>query len=487
MSKFKKIEINQSSIFGYDVEDYVSENHLARLVQEIVDTLDTKKIEEKYSKMGQNSYPPKIMISLLFYGYSKGIFSSRKIATGCKEVLPFMYLAKLFKPNFRTISDFRKNNIKEIGDYFVEIIKYCNELGLTDVGKISIDGSKFRANASSKRTKTLEEYKKWEELLKVQIKELTEKAENIDSEENNKLSNKNNTIEKLIISKKTLKRKIEQAKKDLEILEKENEKKGIKKVAKLNLTDNDSKFMKQRNGVIKSNYNAQIAVTDNNIIVSAEVTTEANDQNQLEPMIETTEKNTGEKVKEAKLDSGYASYENYKILKEKGIDGYVPDKQFYNDEKNNNKQEPQEKKYENRNFEYNKKLNKYVCPENKDLNFYRKSKKNKKVFLNYKCNDCINCSAKEQCCPKVKNKIIQRNELKYLQDEMREKLKTKEGKKIYLKRMNAAESPFGHLKVNLGFRQFSLRTLKKVKSEWKLLCGAYNIMKIFNLKQALRV
>jgi transposase len=485
MSKFKKIGTGQSLLFGFNVEDFISEKHLARLVEEIVNTLDTSEIEKKYSEIGQNSFPPKIMISILFYGYSKGIFSSRKIGISCHEVLPFMYLSKLFKPNFRTISDFRKNNIKELGNYFVEILKYCNELGITDVGKISIDGSKFRANASSKRTKTIAEYKKWEDSLKTQIKELTDKAENIDAEENNKLSNEKDRIEKLIKSKTNLKEKVQQAKKDLKKMNKENKKAGIKKEAKINLTDKDSKFMKQRNGVIKTNYNAQIAVTDNNIIVSAEVTTEANDQNQLKTMIETTEKNTGEKVNEAKLDSGYASYENYKILKEKKIDGYMPDKQFYNDEKNNNRQKSQEKKYANRNFKYDKELNKYICPEGKDLNFYRKSKNKKQIILNYKCNACSNCPAKEQCCPKVKNKVIQRNELKYLQDEMREKLKTKEGKQIYLKRMNSAESPFGHFKSNLGFVKFSLRTIEKVKSEWKLLCGAYNIMKIFNLKQAL--
>ncbi len=484
MSKFKKIETEQSLLFGFNVEDFISEKHLARLVEEIVNTLDTSIIEKKYSEIGQKSYPPKIMLNILFYGYSKGIFSSRKLERACYEVLPFMYLSKLFKPNFRTISDFRKKNIKELGDFFVEILKYCNELGLTNVGKISIDGSKFRANASSKRSKTLDEYKKWEETLKFQIKELTEKAENIDAEENDKLSNEKDTIEKLINSKENLKEKIKQTKKDLKKLNKANQKKGIKKESKLNLTDKDSKFMKQRNGVVKANYNAQIAVTDNNIIVSAEVTTNANDQNELEKMINSTEKNTGEKVKEAKADSGYASYKNYKMIKKKNIDAYIPDQQFYNDEKNklNNKDK---KEYKNRNFEYDKKLNKYICPEGKDLNFYRKSETKKGKLLNYKCSDCKNCFAKEQCCPKVKNKLIQRNELKNLQDEMREKLKTEKGKQIYLKRMNSAESPFGHLKTNLGFIRFSLRTIEKVKNEWKLLCGAYNIMKIFNLKQAL--
>jgi transposase len=484
MSKFKDDKTEQSLLFGYNVEDFISENHLARLVDEIVETFDTSKIEDKYSELGQKSYEPKTMIKIIFYSYSKGVFSSRKIMVACYEVLPYMYLTKMYKPDFRTINDFRKNNIKELGEYFVEILKYCNEIGLTEAGKISIDGSKFRANASTKRTKNKVEYEKWEVALQLQIKELMEKANAIDVEENNIMSDEKNEIEKLIQTKKQLKEKVNQAKKKLDEMKIENEKVGIKKEPKINLTDNDSKFMKQRNGVVKANYNAQIAVTDNNIIVAAEVTTEANDQNQLIPMIEQTEKNTGEKVKEAKGDSGYASFDNYKKLKDKKIDAYIPDKQFYNDKKNIDK--PLKNEYDNKNFEYNKETDEYVCPEGKKLKFYKKSKTKKQNYFNYKCIDCNTCPVKEKCCPKQKNKIIQRNELKYLQDEMREKLNTEKGKEIYIKRMNAAESPFGHFKKNLNFVQFSLRTIEKVKGEWKLLCGAYNIMKIFNFKNALR-
>jgi hypothetical protein len=263
----------------------------------------------------------------------------------------------------------------------------------------------------------------------------------------------------------------------------ENEKIGIKKEPKINLTDKDAKFMKQRNGVIKANYNAQIAVTDNNIIVAAEITTDVNDQKQLVPMIEQTEKNTEEKVEEVKADSGYASFNNYQEMKDKKIDAYIPDKQLYNDEKNKNK--PLENKYDNKNFKYDSELDEYVCPKGKKLKFHRKSKSKKEKYFNYKCSDCSTCTVKEQCCPKAKNKIIKRNELKYLQDEMRVKLKTEKGKEIYKKRMNAAESPFGHFKKNSGFVQFLLRTTDKVKGEFKLLCTAYNIMKIFNLKYGL--
>lgn len=483
MSKFKEDKTEQSLLFGYNVIDFISETHLANLVDEIVERLDTKKIEEKYSELGQKSYPPKLMIKILFYAYSKGIFSSRKIATACYEVLPFMFLGRMYRPDFRTISDFRKNNIDEMGNFFVEILKYCNELGLTEFGKISIDGSKFRANASSKLTKTKSEYEKWEEQLKLQVKELTEKAEKIDIEENNKISEKNE-IEKIIKSKENLIKKIELAKKDLDAMKAENEKKGNKKEPKINLTDKDSNFMKERNGVIKANYNAQISVTDNNIIVAAEVTTEANDQNQLINIIEKTEKNTDTKVEEVKADSGYGSYNNYQEIKEKNIDGYIPDKQLYNDEKN--KDNIIENEYDNKNFKYNSETDEYVCPAGKVLNFEKTIEIENQRYKEYKCSACKECSNKEKCCPKEKNKIIKHNELKYLQDEMRAKLRSEEGKKIYRKRMNCAESPFGHLKKNLGFKQFSLRTKEKVNGEWKLLCAAYNIMKIHNLKRLKR-
>ena len=229
--KFKPDTTAQSLIFGYNVKDFIAEDDIEILIDEIVEQLDTGKIESKYSIKGQKSYHPKILLKIIFYGYTIGVRSSRKLMKACHKDVGFMYLSRLYKPDYRTISDFRKDNLEEISEYFVEILKYCNELGMLKAGVIAIDGSKFRANASSSRTKDLKGYEKWEKKLKEKIKKLSQEAIEIDEEENNRLSAKNDNykIPKKIKKKEVLLKMIKEAKQRLKEMKKEYETKQIKK------------------------------------------------------------------------------------------------------------------------------------------------------------------------------------------------------------------------------------------------------------------
>lgn len=484
MSKFKPDLTREGLIFGYNVEDFLPEDHIARLIEEIVNQLDTRKIEAKYSVLGQKGYEPKSLIKIIFYGYTIGVFGSRKMMNGCRQDLAFMYLSKLYRPDFRTISDFRKNNLSELEKYFVDILKYCNELGLLKMGKIAIDGSKFRANASGRRSKTLSGYEKWEQRLREEIKELNKKAEAVDREENNRLKEKTaeTTIPKEIRKREKLIERIEEAKTELTKVKRKLEKQNPKKEPKINLTDLDATFQKGKKGVKDTNYNAQIATTEEQLIVGADVTKNSADTEELIPMIEQVELNTEEKVNEVKADAGYGSCENYKELEERGIDGYIPDLRFKNLEKELS-DETLNPYYKNR-FKYDEQKDIYICPEGRELHLIKlkkyKHKPNEKI---YKCTSCTGCKARQICSPKNK-KTIKRIEHEECRDRMRKKLLTPEGKKKYYERMNMAESPYGHLKKNLGFWQFLLRGIEKVKSEFKILCIGFNIMKIHKWRLA---
>lgn len=479
MSKFKLDKSSQSLLFGYNIDEFLPETHIARIVEEIVNNIDTSRIEEKYSDLGQKSYEPKTLIKILFYGYAKGVFSSRKLMMSCRESLPFMYLARLYKPDFRTISDFRKDNIKELEKYFVEVLKYCNEIGMLKVGAISIDGSKFRANALSKRSKDISGYNKWEERLCLEINKLMQQAENIDKEENNKLSKEQENIDipKEIKKRKDLITKIKKAKSELIAIKKEREKdKKKQKEPEINLTDKDAKFQRERIGVIRTNYNAQISTNKEQIIIAADITTNAADCNELIPMIKQSEENTKEKINEVKADSGYASYENYGELEERKIDGYIPDNQYRRLKRL--KLKGKIDMYDKNNFKYNKEKEIYICPDGKELRYKKRGKNNTKIYQGI---DCPQCKYKE-LCTKGKYRTIYRHDLEYLQEAMRKKLDTAEGEKKYYERMNMVESPFGHFKKNLGFTQFSMRGTEKVRGEFRILCTAFNILKIYKWK-----
>ncbi len=121
-------------LFPKTIDEYVPQNHLARLIHHIVEELNTSTIEDTYSQLGQNTYHPKLLIKLLFYGYATGERSGRKIAAKCETDTAYIYLAQMYHPDFRTINDFRKNHLRQLSDYFVTILRMCRELDLISVG-----------------------------------------------------------------------------------------------------------------------------------------------------------------------------------------------------------------------------------------------------------------------------------------------------------------------------------------------------------------
>lgn len=289
------------------IDNFVSEDHFARVVDTIVEELDTKKIEQKYSEVGRKGYHPKDLIKVLFYGYSKGERSSRKLDEKCQSDLAYMYLTVMLKPDFRTISDFRKNNIQELKRYFKDIVLICFQLGMTKLGTISIDGAKIKANASVKKTKNKEQIEEEEKVLAEEIEKILKEAEEIDKKEDKEHGkNRGDEIPEELKNKELLKKRLQEAKKSLE-------EEGGKKI---NLTDKDAKFMKERHGVIRTNYNCQIAVTDEQIIVAQDVVTEENDMKQLKPMVEQTSSNLSSPVEKVRADANYGTYDNIEYLNE---------------------------------------------------------------------------------------------------------------------------------------------------------------------------
>jgi transposase len=279
MQKFKPANNTQYFLLPPSVEDFIKEGHLARVVSEVVDELDTSTIENRYSYLGQKSYHPKLLLKLLFYGYAIGIRSGRKIASACESDVAFMYLSCMYKPDFRTINDFRKDNIELVEQLFIEVIKLCAKMNMVNIGTLVIDSTKLRANASNRRTKTKEQYEQWLSNIENQVKEIMTQAEVIDKEEDEKYGdNRGDELPKEINTKEKLRNKIKEAMKQM----KEED-------DKINLTDNDAKVVRS-GGSLRTNYNCQTSSTLNGIIVSAYVTNAASDREHLLPVIQQARK-----------------------------------------------------------------------------------------------------------------------------------------------------------------------------------------------------
>jgi transposase len=467
MPKFKPYRKNQFMLFPKSIDDYVSQNHLSRTIDSIVERLDTKDIEDKYSSLGQNTYHPKILIKLLFYGYAIGERSGRKISSKCETDTAYIYLSQMYKPDFRTINDFRKNNILELSQYFIDILRMCKELGLISVGQMNIDGTKIKANAANRRTQTKEGYQRWIKRIDQKIKQILEEAEATDAKEDELYQDKRgDELPEAINTQEKLKAKI---KKVMEKFKNEKE--------KINLTDADAKFMKDGRYRIDTSYNCQASLTKEQIMLSSEVITEASDRNALELMVTTSEANLAQPVKEIACDAGYSSYDNYAYLEKNDKVGYIPDQYFRKDLKGKGP-------YHRDRFCYDPEKDIFLCPEGKKLKLHhiRRQDYPYRKFQTkiYKAKDCPHCP-KKSLCTRQKYRTINLEDRKVLVDQMRNRLQTEIGRKKYLQRLWSTEPVFGHLKYNLGYRHFFLRSLKKVKGEFRLMCIGWNLKKMHKL------
>src|SRR5664279_5730885 len=315
MQKFKPQSSTQYFLLPPSVEDFIKEDHLARLIDEVVDNIDTSAIENRYSYLGQKSYHPKLLLKLLFYGYAIGIRSGRKIAAACESDVAFMFLACMYKPDFRTINDFRKDNTDIVQHLFIEVLKLCQAMNMVNIGTLVIDSTKVRANASSRLSKTKEQYEQWLQNIEQKAKEVIEQAEATDKEEDKKYGDsRGDELPKEINTKEKLKNKIKEA---LNQVREDSD--------RINLTDNDAKVIRGA-GNLRTNYNCQTSTTTS-IIVSAYVTNAASDKEHLLPVIQQAESNTQQKTNTILADSGYASYDNYEQLNELDKIILVPDQE----------------------------------------------------------------------------------------------------------------------------------------------------------------
>ena len=239
---------DQMMFFPESIKDYIPEDHLAKLVLSIVSGLNIDTIISKYSNIGQRAFSPKILLLILFYGYSVGIRSSRKLSKACEERLDFMYLTGKLRPSHKTISEFRKENLSEISELFQEIILVGIKLGLVKVGniKVSIDGSKIRANASGKLSKDEKGLEKLLSDVKEKVTIILKEAENVDKKEDLEHDTKRGDelpkkLQQLETRQKTIESAIQELKKEKDELKKELIAKKIENGKKGTLTKTEEK------------------------------------------------------------------------------------------------------------------------------------------------------------------------------------------------------------------------------------------------------
>ena len=469
MPNFIPYNQSQLMLLPLNIREMIPKDHLVRAINVLVERLNLSLIYQKYknSEGGRPSYHPLILIKVLFYAYAIGLRSSRKIAARLESDVFFMYLAAMQRPDFRTISDFRKEHLGQLKELFKQIVLISKQLGIAKIGHIAIDGTKMRASAGRRRTKSKEKLEKMADEIEKEIEEILDEASEVDKREDRLYGEKRgDELPKDLQKREDLIEKIEKAK---EVLKK----RGWKEA---NITDPDCRFMKDADGGKDTSYNTQMAVDgEAQVILANDVTSEVTDQHQFIPLYEQVVENTGEEPEEVSADCGYYSGENYIYIEENGIDAYLPDQMF--DKEVDKEGKEKIGKYDRRNFKYDKEEDIFTCPEGKRLIFKQNYKRNGVKYRIYVGQECSVCKQRFECT-KGKARHINVSEVDGIMERMRKKLLTGEGKEKYKKRLSTVEPVLGNLKKNLGYRDFLLRGLEKVKGEFQLMCIAHNLKKI---------
>lgn len=361
---FKKspIEFNQRLLLPSNIFDLLPDNHECYLYNDIFQQIDTTSLEIMYSPKGQNAYHPRLIISILIYLYSQGVFSSRQIEKRCNEDLSFMYISGMNYPNFRVLSDFRKNN----SDYFYECFKQsvllAIELGLAFLGHVSLDGSKFKANTSKHKAMSHNRLKEKEKELMDEIDILIQKANMCDEEEDKEYKEKTGyEIPEDLKHKKERLAKIQTAKKALEKREEElNPRKEIEDKKQISFADTDARIMGKK-GNFNYQYNGQISVDeDNQIIIAQHLSQNANDKKEVEPAIKNIRETTNTLPLKLSIDNGYMSGDNFVALEVADINAYAATDK--GEKKNNIPLDESNRKLTKADFIYNEQDDCFLCP-----------------------------------------------------------------------------------------------------------------------------
>ena len=475
---------DQSWLLPPSIEDLIPEDHICFLVESLVDSLDYSSFDIRYSGAGHPAYHPRILLKLLVMGVLDRVRSSRRLARNGRENVIYMYLSEKSAPDFRTISDFRKDNPELVKEVFKHTVSFAKEEGLLDLSYLSTDGSKVRANASNRRVLTKEEL---EILLRFVDEELEEWAKQ-DTIEDNAFGEIRGSDQLPRQSKKTIQKAVqyyikklkekgpefkEHLRDNLRQAQQEMDDNGLRKVS---TTDPGSRFMKNKKGRIELSYNPQVTVEKNGFILANDVSQNASDAEQLKPQVIQTEENLGKLPEHVawSFDAGYFGSENIQFLSDQKVDGYIPD--------NNGKKV--KNPYDKQNFRYDSAMDEYICPENQKMIFIGEhfDVQKKRAVRVYKGQGCLGCN-NQSICTKRKNGIryLKMFPHEFALNSMRMKMKTPEAKEAYKLRQQIVEPVLGDIKENKGIRGFITRGIHTVKAEFNIICAAMNMKRIWIL------
>jgi transposase len=447
MSNFRAVDRQTGFLLPPSVDEWLPEKHLARYVVEVIDQMDLSAMVKAYRGSGSAGYHPSMLLGLLVYGYATGVFHSRKIERATYDSVAFRFIAANEHPDHDTIATFRRRFLEQIEKLFVQVLMLAREMGMLKMGTVALDGTKIHANASRHSALSYEHANKLEAQLKGEVAELMALAESADQADvpdgmsiPEELARRDERLKQIAQAKAKIEARAkerferEQAEFEAKKAEYEEKQKAGKRRGKppeppaqgpgpkdqVNLTDEQSRIMPVAGGGFEQAYNAQAAVATGSLLVVAnDVVQDANDKKQIEPMLGQLEEHA-EKLGKAQAliaDNGYFSQDNVNACDKAKIEPLI-------------------------------------------------SMGRERHHVPWRERFASPAPAPENPSPL---------------EAMAHRLTTPEGKRRYALRKQTPEPVFGIIKSVMGFRQFTLRGLAKVKGEWNLVTLSWNMKRMFAL------
>lgn len=451
MSNFRPVNRDTGFLLPPSVDEWLPQRHLARFVVEVVDELDLSELVTDYRGSGSASYHPAMLLSMLVYGYSTKVFSSRALERATYDSVAFRFIAGNEHPDHDTIAAFRKRFLRQVEAVFIQVLQVAGTLGMLKLGTVALDGTKVHANASRHSALSFAHAKKIEKQLKKEVQQLLRLAERADAAEipdgmsiPEELQRRESRLAAIAEAKAKLEVRAQErlAGEQVEYQRRlasraEQEKRrgrrfggnppepptgGVREEDQINLTDEDSRIMRVAAGGFEQCYNAQAAVaTGSLLVVASAVTQAANDNRQLVPMIQKIQSlpKTLGRARRLLADCGYLSQANVEYCTQARIEPLIA-----------------------------------MGPSAHNLSW-------RKRFA------AMPRSLPTSATPMQK---------------MAYRLKTPRGKKLYALRKQTPEPVFGIIKSAMGYRQCLLRGLENVTGEWNLVTLSWNIKRMFALR-----
>ena len=450
MSNFILTDRKTDYLLPPSVDDWLTQDHLARFVVEVIDGLDLTNLTRQYAGRGSKAHHPATLLGILVYGYCTGVFSSRKLEMATYDSVAFRYIAAGSHPDHDTLATFRRRFIDELAGLFVQVLEMATEMKLLKLGTVCLDGTKIHANASRHSVLSHGHIVKLEAQLKREVQELLALAEATDTANipdgmslPKELKLREDRLAAMAAAKAKIaaraaeryareKAEFDENRAKREAKEKESGKKprgkpptapepGAKDSDQINLTDEESRIMPVSGGGFEQCYNAQAGVDAHTMLVVATTLTQApNDKQQVQPMLKVLQEQAPQlgEVQTLIADTGYCSESNIKACEQARIEPLLSvARQDHHPHWRERFTEPAP-----------------LAPDATPMQV------------------------------------------------MTHRLSTIAGKAAYAIRKQTVEPVFGIIKSVMGFRQFSLRGLRKVTGEWNLVCLAWNIKRMAVLR-----